>query len=254
MEIAGRIVSLMNEKKLSRYKLAKLTGIPYTTLIKILDGTTKNPQIETLSAIADFLGVSVDFLSGQSVGAIIETELRMSGMTVDRLAERAHVRKEFILNIDRIDPMSGDYEAVERIARVLNVKPTTMRSALARQEPPAYDGPSDSRSLNEIFADEDFSETLPEKFDRTSDTENLRDEVKTLEKADNALKHEGLSVEEIAALDVLNAPQVGIFFKDFLDAPEERREEMIRIWHVIREAEKGRKPGDKQGDRRYDDE
>lgn len=43
-------------------------------------------------------------------------------------------------------------------------------------------------------------------------------------------------------------PEVNVFFKDFLSAPEERREEMLRFWRFIQEHEKGRKPGDKQGE------
>lgn len=158
MEIAERIKSLMSSRGLTRYKLAKVTGVPYTTLIKILDGTTKSPQIETISAIADYLGVTVDYLSGQSAGAIIEVEMKMADMSVEELAAKAKVRKEFLMNIDSIDPDSGDYEAIERVAKVLKLNPAPLRSALARQEPPGYEGPADERSIEEIFADEDFSE------------------------------------------------------------------------------------------------
>ncbi|MBN2981952.1 MULTISPECIES: helix-turn-helix domain-containing protein [Cohnella] len=43
-------------------------------------------------------------------------------------------------------------------------------------------------------------------------------------------------------------PEHGIFFKDYLEAPEERKAEMRRFWEFIREKEKGRKPGDRQGE------
>lgn len=42
--------------------------------------------------------------------------------------------------------------------------------------------------------------------------------------------------------------QFSAFFKDFSSAPEERKEELIRFWNYIQEAEKGRKPGDRQGE------
>lgn len=64
MELIRNIEELMQKEDLSKYKLAKVSGIPYTTLIKILDGTTKNPQIESLTAIADHFNVSVDHLLG----------------------------------------------------------------------------------------------------------------------------------------------------------------------------------------------
>ncbi len=46
----------------------------------------------------------------------------------------------------------------------------------------------------------------------------------------------------------INNPEHGIFFKDYLSAPEERREEMRKIWLILREKEKDRKPGQRQGE------
>ncbi|WP_035155650.1 helix-turn-helix domain-containing protein [Cohnella thermotolerans] len=46
----------------------------------------------------------------------------------------------------------------------------------------------------------------------------------------------------------INDPAHGTFFKDYLNAPEESKEEMRRFWEFIREKERGRKPGDKQGE------
>ncbi|GIO84592.1 putative HTH-type transcriptional regulator YqaE [Paenibacillus faecis] len=44
----------------------------------------------------------------------------------------------------------------------------------------------------------------------------------------------------------ISNPEHGIFFKDYLSAPEERREEMRIIFKALMEKEKGRKPGDRQ--------
>ncbi|MOA33487.1 HTH-type transcriptional regulator ImmR [compost metagenome] len=46
----------------------------------------------------------------------------------------------------------------------------------------------------------------------------------------------------------VNNPEHGIFFKDYLSAPEERREEMRIIFKALMEKEKGRKPGQRQGE------
>jgi len=46
----------------------------------------------------------------------------------------------------------------------------------------------------------------------------------------------------------INNPEHGVFFKEYLAAPEERKEEMRRFWAFIREKERGRQPGDRQGD------
>lgn len=46
----------------------------------------------------------------------------------------------------------------------------------------------------------------------------------------------------------INNPEHGIFFKDYLSAPEERKEEMRIIFKALMEQEKGRKPGQRQGE------
>ncbi|REK64411.1 MAG: transcriptional regulator [Cohnella sp.] len=48
--------------------------------------------------------------------------------------------------------------------------------------------------------------------------------------------------------EFIRNPEHGVFFKDYLEAPEERKAEMLRFWAFIREKEKGRKPGDRQGE------
>lgn len=59
----------------------------------------------------------------------------------------------------------------------------------------------------------------------------------------------GIDEKEQAEFEAfINNPEYGIFFKDYLSAPEERRREMWEIWRVLRENEKGRKPGDRQKD------
>ncbi|GAA3410413.1 helix-turn-helix transcriptional regulator [Paenibacillus hodogayensis] len=43
-------------------------------------------------------------------------------------------------------------------------------------------------------------------------------------------------------------PELGIWFKELLEAPEERRDELRKIWEIIKMREAGRRPGDKQGE------
>lgn len=54
----------MSLKKVSRYKLSKDTGIPYTTLTNILMNKTKDPQVAALRTIADYFGKPLDYLTG----------------------------------------------------------------------------------------------------------------------------------------------------------------------------------------------
>jgi len=70
-----------------------------------------------------------------------------------------------------------------------------------------------------------------------------------LGRTDNAAADAGApsgSAAHPAFEEFINNPEHGVFFKDYLNAPEERKEEMRRFWEFIMEKEKGRKPGDRQ--------
>ena len=49
-------------KKISQDRLSKLTDLSLNTIVNVESGTNPNPTIETLSKIANALGVSVDDL------------------------------------------------------------------------------------------------------------------------------------------------------------------------------------------------
>ena len=51
---------LKKEKGLTTEQLSKESGVPIGTLNKILNGTTKDPKLETLKALARVLGCSLD--------------------------------------------------------------------------------------------------------------------------------------------------------------------------------------------------
>jgi len=60
--ISKNIKKYRGKKGISQDKLSKLAGVTYNTIIKIESGTTTNPRVETLDAIAHALGVTVDNL------------------------------------------------------------------------------------------------------------------------------------------------------------------------------------------------
>ena len=62
--LSVNIKKLRKQKKLSQDKLARLADIPYNTLIKIESGRSNNPTLETLSKLANALGVSLDDIVG----------------------------------------------------------------------------------------------------------------------------------------------------------------------------------------------
>lgn len=65
MDLADKILELMSEQGITKYRLSKETGVSYTGLTKILSRQTKHPQIDSLKAIANFFNKSLDYFSEQ---------------------------------------------------------------------------------------------------------------------------------------------------------------------------------------------
>lgn len=99
--------------------------------------------------------------------------------------------------------------------------------------------------------------TAYESGNRKPDYETLNKIVDVLEtnadyllgRTDDSSPHNSLDPKELAEFEeFINNPYHNIFFKDFLEAPEERKKELLQFWRFIKEAEKDRKPGDIQGE------
>ena len=60
------IKKLRNKLNMSQDQLAKKANIPFSTLVKIEAGYTRNPSIETLIKIADAFGIGLDELVGRN--------------------------------------------------------------------------------------------------------------------------------------------------------------------------------------------
>jgi|GEM_PF-2328876 len=69
------------------------------------------------------------------------------------------------------------------------------------------------------------------------DTAEATDAVQPLAPAEPPYRTEDNGVDD---------PEISLFFKDFKSAPKERRDEMLRFWHFIKENEQARKPGSEQ--------
>lgn len=69
--LSDKIKELMDSNNLSTYRVSKDTGIPYTTLTKILNGTTKSPKIDLIKIIADYFNKPLDhFTENEDTSAI----------------------------------------------------------------------------------------------------------------------------------------------------------------------------------------
>lgn len=55
-----KIAEVKKQMGITTEELSKLSGVPIGTLNKILSGSTKDPKLETLKAIARVLGLTLD--------------------------------------------------------------------------------------------------------------------------------------------------------------------------------------------------
>ena len=60
--LAERVVYLRKAARIERIDVEKGAGIGHANLWRIENGETLNPEIVTLVALADFFGVTVDYL------------------------------------------------------------------------------------------------------------------------------------------------------------------------------------------------
>lgn len=74
-------------------------------------------------------------------------------MTMEQLSEQTNIHLKNLQNLDNLQPDPWDYEdggLIDRLAKALNMNFKELASAYARQEPPAYEGPTST-------VEEDFS-------------------------------------------------------------------------------------------------
>ena len=151
IDIGEKIKSIRNLKGKSTYELADLTGIPQSTISK-LENSKKKADFESLMKIAKALEVSIDRLTGEDVKSIIEYRIQELDMTFEELAKKTNTPLSYFDKLDDIQPTGYDYDAMKTIANAIDMQPGVLRAALARQEPPVYDGVR--HSVEEDFLNE----------------------------------------------------------------------------------------------------
>jgi transcriptional regulator with XRE-family HTH domain len=184
MDIGKQIDKLLSRHKITRLKLSKDTGIPYTTLTQIINGRTKNPQIKALETIADYFQVSINYLLGKSIYALIEERLNELNMTVPQLEKDMEYPQGMIESLDTLPPMPHDYEKgelIDKLSKTLKMDPKLLATAFARQEPPVYEGstltPLEAfRELEKDFGQEDIG-TVAAHHDGEDWTEEELEEI-----------------------------------------------------------------------------
>lgn len=66
MSLRQAILKIAERKQLTKYKVAKISGIPQSTFSDIVNEKNQNPTIETIAKIANGLGVTVSELINEA--------------------------------------------------------------------------------------------------------------------------------------------------------------------------------------------
>ena len=205
------IETLLNKKGWTKYKLAKEADIGHSTLAEILSGKKKNPSINTLEKICGALGVSLDYLSGESLGSIVETRLSELNMSLKELSEKTNLPENFLEKLDSLTPVDEyDYEKLDQsmnlISKALDIQPHILRAALSRQEPPVYDGPFPRTSAFEDFAPENSGSPY-----RTEDFTDPKDAVKFILSQPTFMSYGGYNLDDMSDEEVLEIANDMVF-------------------------------------------
>ena len=65
--IAERLLKYMGDRELTQYKLAQLSGVPFTTLKSIMQRKTKDIKLKTIIMLCAGLGISPsEFLADEA--------------------------------------------------------------------------------------------------------------------------------------------------------------------------------------------
>lgn len=116
MNIPEKIELAMNEHKISRYKLAKDTGIAYTTITQILNGRTKNPQVAALQKIANYFGLPLDHFTKEDKE---ETNAPVWATNKDMRDFKKMLEEDEPIMFDGVPMSAEDKEKIKRIMEAL---------------------------------------------------------------------------------------------------------------------------------------
>lgn len=160
MDIIGKIEELMNEKGWTKYKLAKESGIPQTTITSMFSGRVKNPSQESLTKIASALGVPLSFLFG---------EMQIDPIDKD---EESILTEKLLSNLDALTDDEGFFvkEVRDDVFRVFDGELTKINSS-------HFDSAYRSYLKEKQEDPEYFDEDITEEFKEYYNYRNIKNEV-----------------------------------------------------------------------------
>ena len=149
--------------------IASDIGVAKSTIQRYENGLISNPKLPVLQAIAESLKVNPSWLSGFDVpmiddtalSSIVSKRLTEIEMSVAQLADKANVPLHWLKSLDTFTPgQFGDYEIgydwITRVADVIGMQGSILRSALAKQEIPVFESDEPRISAKEAFGSPDI--------------------------------------------------------------------------------------------------
>ncbi len=205
MEVGEKIKRIMKKRGMTAYRLAKDANVSYTGVTKLLNGETKNPQIETLSAIADVLRVPTDYLLGRGdiydIGWAIREEREEQGLTAEELGNAIGVDEEVILDYES-DSMPISLAMAEKITDAFGLSYVAFLdkyNLFDEYIPPQFEGDVDKFESFKSAVDRDaqsnaypYDLTPKEERDIARDLERIMEDLES----NNALAFHGEPLDE----------------------------------------------------------
>lgn len=170
--IGNRIKQARTLRNYTLDDIASEIGVAKSTIQRYENGLISKPKLPVLQAIADSLRVNPAWISGQdvpmisddSLSSILSLRLNEIGMTLEEVSKKADVSLHWLQHLDTFTPgeFGPDeigYTWITRVAEVVGLPAGKLRAALAKQEIPTYEGPS--QSADEVFGKgQEFSENV----------------------------------------------------------------------------------------------
>ncbi|MCM3292362.1 helix-turn-helix domain-containing protein [Paenibacillus sp. MER 180] len=204
---SDRLVKWRKRKKLTQEQLAIKVNITKASISNYENGHSAPPH-ETLVALADFFGITTDYLLGRTNATFPQVKGKSN---------------HFVLGIGERIKKLREQTGLNQLE--LSKKIGMNNSVLSRIE--SGKRPVEHDEINQ-FADF-FMVTGDYLLGRTDpDMDN------------NLLNSEYVKL--------IKNPEETLFFREYLESSEECKKELRHFWKIIKDAEKGRKLEDRQGE------
>lgn len=172
-EIGNRIKKARTLRNYTLDDIADEIGVAKSTIQRYENALISKPKLPVLQAIANSLRVTPAWIAGQDVPMntndslveILNNRLKEIGLTLDEVAKKSNVPLHWLENINTFIPGEWGpeigYTWISNVAEVIGMPSSILRTALALQEVPAYEGPvlSSEEAFNQ--AQKDFSVAYP---------------------------------------------------------------------------------------------